>query len=63
MFFDQLLREQILKAQKDSQVVSLFTLLGSASAKAASRTLMKLTPVAQLCSSSTTTPYIMKAFF
>jgi len=36
---------QIPKAQKDSQVVSLFlVLLGSARTKAARRMLMKLTP-------------------
>jgi len=44
MFYEQLLRTHILKSQKDSQVVSLSTLSGSASVKAARRTLMKLTP-------------------
>jgi len=32
------------KRKKDSHVVSLFTLLGSTSVKAASKTLVKLTP-------------------
>jgi len=44
MFHEQLLHTQILKAQKDSKLVTLFVLLGSALAKAASRTLMKLNP-------------------
>jgi len=35
---------QIPKVQKDSQVVSLFAILGSARTKAARRMLMKLTP-------------------
>ncbi len=35
---------QLQKAQKYSQVVSLFTLLGSGRAKAARRMLVKLTP-------------------
>jgi len=39
----QLLLAKILKAQKDSQVVSLFALSGSAQAKIACRMLMKLT--------------------
>jgi len=43
-FYEQLLCAQIPKVQKDSQVVSFFTLLGSVCAKAAERTLMKLTP-------------------
>ncbi len=34
MFYKQLLRSQIPRAQKDRQVVYLFTLLGSTSAKA-----------------------------
>jgi len=39
------LQTQIPRAQKNSQVVSLFALLGSAPVKAARRrTLMKLTP-------------------
>jgi len=42
--YRQLLGVQIPKAQKDSQAVSLFVLSGSASAKAAHRKLMKLTP-------------------
>jgi len=44
MFYEQLLGTQIPKAQKDSQVVSLFALSGSVRAKAARGTLMKLTP-------------------
>ena len=43
-FYKQLLLDQILKAQKDGQVVSLFVLLGSARVKAVHETLMKLTP-------------------
>jgi len=42
-FYDQLLHAQIPKAQKDSQVISLFALSGSGRLKATRRTLMKLT--------------------
>jgi len=41
--FEQLLRVQIPKAQKDSQVISLFALLGYLCEKAAHKMLMKLT--------------------
>jgi len=42
--YGQLLCSQIPKAHKNSQVVSLFALLGSVHVKAAHRTLMKFTP-------------------
>jgi hypothetical protein len=42
-FYKQLLRMQILKAQKDGQLDCLFVLLRSAHVKAASKMLMKLT--------------------
>jgi len=40
----QLLNAKIPKAQKDRQLVCLFALLGSAWAKTARKTLMKLAP-------------------
>jgi len=43
-FYKQILLVQISKGQKNIQDVSLFSLLGSVSAKAGRRTLMKLTP-------------------
>jgi hypothetical protein len=49
MFYVQLLRSQILKAQKDTYDISVFfTLLRSTSVKAVCKTLMKLTPVVNL---------------
>ncbi len=45
MFYEQLLRAQIPKAQKKiDNLTVFFALLGSALVKAALRTLMKLTP-------------------
>jgi len=52
-FINILWAAQIPKAQKDSQVINIFALLGSACVKAAVRTLIKLTPGAnptKLCS-------------
>jgi len=43
-FYTQLLCAQIPKAQKDSQVITVFLRLGSAQAKAAHKTLAKMTP-------------------
>ena len=43
-FYAQLFCSQIPKAQKDSQVKQLFTLLGSGSVKATHNMLVKLTP-------------------
>jgi len=43
-FYSKLLCTQAPKAQKYSQAVSLFALLGSAREKAACKTVMKLTP-------------------
>jgi len=44
MFNEHIFHSQIPKAQKDSQVISFFVLLGSLSAKAARKTLVKSTP-------------------
>jgi len=45
MFYEQLLHEKILKAQKDTDdLTGIFMFLGSTCVKAVCKTLMKLTP-------------------
>ena len=47
-FYRQLLRTQILKAQKDSQFKQLFALLGSAGVKAACEHVDEIDPMSRL---------------